>query len=109
MAYKVIYTQQARNEITGYVDYILDVFHNRTAAYKKALILDSITDTLAQHPHLSHPYDGLLWHDQQLYAYLIDVYQVLHIPDDAKKTVTVIRVLHAGQDLATQLSRTKTI
>ena len=54
-------------------------------------------------PRRFREYENEPWHSRGLRIMPVDNYCMLYIPDDEKAVVTVIRVMHGGRDVNTQL------
>ena len=56
-------------------------------------------------PHRFRKYERGVWRERGLRVMSVDRYCVFYIPDDAAKTVTVMRVMYGGRDIARWLEK----
>ena len=103
MIYTVQITSRAETdlrEIYGYIAY--ELLSPPTAARQLQRLEEEIL-SLDQMPNRYPAYPDEPWHSRGLLVMSVDNYLVFYIPDAAAQTVTIIRVMYGGRDIASQL------
>ena len=98
MAYKIIETQRARQDLIDIVDYIVSTLANPPAAAALLDEAEACYDRLERHPLMFE-----VCHDPHLKAMGyrkagVKNYIMIYKVDEAEKTVVVMRFFHGRQD-----------
>jgi toxin ParE1/3/4 len=107
-AWKVVYTEQAEQDLRGIYEYIaFSLLMPDTAKNQARRILQAVGE-LNVMPMRYHLYEKEPWHSKGLRVLHVDNYLAYYLPVEAIKTVAVIRILYNGRNIAEQLSGTDT-
>ena len=105
MIWRVDYTEAARQDLQDIQDYISGVLLEPvTAAGQVNRTMDSV-DSLVYMPLRHRLYDNEPWRSRGLRVVPVDNYVVLYLPDESKKTVTIIRVMYGRRNIDRQLKQ----
>mgnify|MGYP004444134741 CR=1 FL=1 len=103
MMYEVIISTQAEEDMRGIYEYIaLELKSPENAAgqldrfEKNILSLDTM-------PNRYRSYEREPWHSRGLRVLPVDNFVVLYIPDEDRRSVTIVRVMYGGRDIENQL------
>lgn len=104
MIYTVQISARAESDLREIYEYIAyELFSPPTAARQLQRLEEDIL-SLDQMPNRYPAYLEEPWHSRGLRVMSVDNYLVFYIPDDAARTVTVIRVMYGGRDVDSQLN-----
>ena len=104
MIWRVDYAEAARQDLRDVLDYISNVLlEPMTAAKQVTRIMDAM-DSLENMPMRHRLYDNEPWRSKGLRIMPVDNYIVLYLPDESKKTVSIIRVIYGRRDIDRQLN-----
>ena len=104
MIWKVNYTEDAVQDLQGIFDYISGVLLELvTAANQTDRIMDA-ADSLGHMPLRYRLYDKEPWRLRGLRVMPVDNYLVFYLPDEAKESVAIIRIMYGGRDIDKHLS-----
>lgn len=107
MSWNIVYTAGARCDLRNIYEYIAyDLLALETAAGQTQRIMKGIR-ALGGMPMRFQLYDEEPWHSAGLRFFPVDNYLVFYLPDGAKNTVSIVRILYGGRDVRRQLSETK--
>lgn len=106
MNWKIVYTAGARRDLRNIYEYIAyDLIAPETAAGQTQRIMKEIR-TLDETPMRFRLYDDEPWHSVGLRFFPVDNYLVFYLLDEAKNTVSIVRIMYGGRDIRRQLSET---
>ena len=104
MNWKVEYSSRARQDLRDIYEYIAyDLLTRDTASKQTGRIMKEI-HSLEKMPLRCRLYDEEPWHSQGLRFFPVNHYLVFYLTNEAKHTVTVIRIMYGGRDISRQLS-----
>ena len=103
MFYEVITTKQADADLRGIYEYIAFELLSPDHAAGQLDRLEEHIIGLEEFPEKFRYYEKEPWHSRGLRIMPVDNYLVFYIPDKEAGIVTVIRVMHSGRDVDTQL------
>jgi toxin ParE1/3/4 len=107
MRWKVNYTEDAEQDLLSIFDYISSVLLEPvTAANQTDRIMDA-ADALDHMPLRYRLHDKEPWRSKGLRVMPVDNYLVFYLPDEAEKTVAIIRKMYAGRDIDKHLDETE--
>lgn len=104
MSYAVILTRQAQSDLKEIFNYISDELQSRRNASAQLDRLEKAIMSLRDMPERFRVYDMDKWRERNLRIMPVDNYLVFYIPERDTNTVTVIRVMYGGRDIAAQLN-----
>lgn len=99
MIYRIEISKRARLDVEEIYEYIAFTLMAQESALKQLDRLERSIRQLNQMPRRFRVYDTEPWRSRGLRTMTVDKFVVLYVPDDEKKTVTVIRVLYGGRDI----------
>lgn len=106
MSISVVYTAEARCDLRNIYEYIAyDLYAPKTAAEQAKRIMEKIRG-LGEIPMNYRLYDKEPWRSLGLRFFPVDKYLVFYLPDEARNTVSIIRIMYGGRDVSKQLSET---
>ena len=106
MSFEVKYTARARQDLRNIYEYIAyDLLVPETAARQAQRIMKEI-EALNEMPMRYRLYDDEPWHRQGVRFFPVDNYLVFYLPDKAKHTVYIVRIIYGGRDIRKQLEET---
>ena len=101
--YEVIISGHAEKDLRDIYEYIAFELLSPDNAARLLSRLESSIKKLDVFPEAHRRYDEEPWHSRNLRVLPVDNYVVFYILDNDEMTVTVIRVIYGGRNLATQL------
>lgn len=99
MKYEVVLSQRAfidLDEIFTYIAYHLQSAENAAAQISR---IEAEIASLGQMPERYRRYHLEPWRSRGVRIMSVDHYCILYIPDNDRKTVTIIRVMYSGRDM----------
>ena len=103
MAYKLVITEKAENDLDSILTYIVDELCNSPAAAKLADEVEACYNRLAENPHLYGECQQSLLRKAHYRKAVIGNYLMSHRTDDEKEIVYVERYFSEIQDYASKL------
>ena len=104
MIFDVSYSAEARQDLRDIYEYIAyELLVPETAARQAERIMKAAR-SLEQIPMRYRLYEGEPWHSQGLRVLPVDNYLVFYLPDETNATVSIIRIMYGGRDIANQLN-----
>ena len=103
MTYEVIISSQAEEDLRGIYAYIAFELRSPQNAAGQLDRLEKNILSLYTMPNRYRAYDREPWHSRGLRVLPVDNFVVLYIPDEDRRTVTVVRVMYGGRDIENQL------
>ena len=103
MNYSVQITSRAETDLREIYEYIAYELLSPPTAARQLQRLEEEILSLDQMPNRYPAYPDEPWHSRGLLVMSVDNYLVFYIPDAAAQTVTIIRVMYGGRDIASQL------
>ena len=103
MTYEVIISSQAEEDLRGIYEYIAFELRSPQNAAGQLDRLEKNILSLYTMPNRYRAYDREPWHSRGLRVLPVDNFVVLYIPDEDRRTVTVVRVMYGGRDIENQL------
>lgn len=103
MTWKVVYTNQAQQDLSDIYEYIAyELLVPDTASRQVHRIMNGIR-TLDELPERHQLFDDEPWHSQGLRSFMVDNYRILYFPHKSQNTVNIIRIIYGGRDIKQQL------
>ena len=96
MKFKVNYSDEAKQDLKNILDYVGDILVEPVFAKRLILRLKKSADSLDYMPFRHRVFDVEPWKSQGYRIFNVDKYAILYIPDEAKNTVTIIRIMHGS-------------
>ena len=103
MSWEVQFTDQARRDLRGILDYITYQLHEPQIATNLARIITKEILSLNQMPLRYRLYEEEPWKSQGLRCFSVKNYLVFYYPEASSNTVYAVRVLYGGRDISRQL------
>ena len=104
MNWTVEYSARARQDLRDIYEYIAYDLLARDAASKQTGRIMTEIRSLEKMPLRYRLYDEEPWHSQGLRFFPVNRYLVFYLTNEAKHTVTVIRIMYGSRDISKQLS-----
>ena len=103
MSWDIVYTAGARRDLRNRYEYIAyELLVPETAAGQTQRIMKEIR-ALEEMPMRYRLYEGEPWHSEGLRFFSVDNYLVFYLPDETKKTVSIVRIMYGGRDIRRRL------
>ena len=99
MTYEVIISSQAEEDLRGIYEYIAFELRSPQNAAGQLDRIEKNILSLDTMPNRYRAYDREPWHSRGLRLLPVDNFVVLYIPDEDRRTVTVVRVMYGGRDI----------
>ena len=96
MEFKVIFSEEAGQDLEDIFRYIADTLLEPITARKKTERLEKSAYSLDFMPLRYKVYDREPWKSQGYRVFSVEKYNILYYPDESKKTVTIIRIIHGS-------------
>ncbi len=107
MSYKIVYTEEAEQDLVDVYRYIaMDLMVPETAKNQVNRIMDAIK-RLDEIPLRHKVYQNEPWHSRGLRVLPVDSYLVFYTIIEEEKTVVIIRIMYGGRNIDLQLSNKK--
>ena len=104
MTWNVSYAQRARNDLRGIYEYIAyNLFVPTTAKKQVRAIMEEISK-LDENPLRFPIYRNEPWKSKGLRSFHVNNYMVFYMPDEAKRTVTIVRIMYGGRNIDKELN-----
>ena len=104
MIYEVEVSEQADCDLRGIFEYIAFELQSPENASGQLDRLEEQMLSLDTMPERYRKYEKEPWKSRGLRILPVDNYVVFYIPDNARKVVTILRVMYAGRDIDNQLN-----
>ena len=104
MIYTVQISSRAESDLREIYEYIAYELESVSNASRQLQRLEEEILSLDQMPNRYPVYQKEPWYSRGLRVMSVDNYLVFYIPNAATQTVTVIRVMYGGRDIASQLN-----
>ena len=98
MAYEVIFTTIARNDLNDTVGYIADELCNASAAERLTLEIYNNIQNISEFPRIGRQFDEFFT-PQPLRWVLASSYMIVYNIDEENKVVYIVRIVGAKRDL----------
>ena len=109
MSWKVVYSEQALNDLSAIYEYIAyELLVPDTAANQVKRIMKSIK-ALDEMPMRYKIYEEEPWQSRKLRIFPVNNYLVLYLPKEELNTVNIVRIIYGGRDVKRQLEETEEI
>ncbi len=105
MIYEVVLSEQADANLHNIFEYIACELRTVQTA---ADMLDQLEEKITKLNHMPERfklYDREPWRSRGLRQLLVGSFCVFYIPNEQKKTVTIIRVIYGGRDMYKELKK----
>ncbi|MEW6663258.1 MAG: type II toxin-antitoxin system RelE/ParE family toxin [Bacillota bacterium] len=102
-AWKVVYTEQAENDLRGIYEYIAFSLLEPEIAKRQTKRIMEAAAKLNEMPFRCRLYEKVPWRGKGLRVLPVDNYLVLYLPVEDKETVAIIRIMHGGRNIEKQL------
>ncbi|MCF0126972.1 MAG: type II toxin-antitoxin system RelE/ParE family toxin [Pseudobutyrivibrio sp.] len=99
MIYEVIISSQAEEDLREIFEYIAFELESPQNAVGQLERLEKSILSLDTKPNRFRMYEREPWHSRGLRVLPVDNFVVLYIPNEALKTVTIVRVMYCGRDI----------
>lgn len=107
MNWSIVYTAEARCDLRKIYEYIAyDLLVPETATAQTKRIMEEIR-TLDSMPMRFRLYNEEPWQSAGLRFFPVNNYLVFYLPDEAKYTVNIVRIIYSGRDIRKQLEETE--
>ena len=103
MSYQIVLTNQAKTDLVSIYRYIAYDLQSPQAAEGQLSRLEKAIYSLDQMPERYRVYEHAKWKEYNLRIMPVNNYLVFYIPSQEDKTVTVMRIMYGGRDIARQL------
>lgn len=103
MKYKIIFSENAKEDLLCIVKYIRDELLSPNIAEKQSNRILSAIKTLDEMPMRCHLCEHNDWKSLGLRFLPVDNYLVFYIPDEEKKLVKIYRIIYGKRDIENQL------
>lgn len=107
MNWEVEFTDQARQDLRGILDYISDTLGEPRTAVELVQKITAEILSLDQMPMRYQLCADEPWQSQGLRCFPVKNYRVFYYPKETRRTVYVIRVIYSGRDISKQLNETE--
>jgi len=104
MTWRVDYADDAIQDLQAIYDYISMTLQEPDIAEKQTNRIMDAADTLDHMPLRHRLYDNEPWRSRGLRVLPVDNYIIFYLPNEAKNTVTIIRIMYGGRDIEKQLN-----
>lgn len=104
MSWLVEVSAQAQRDMRDIYSYIADTLQAGQSAANLLTLLEQAVLSLDQMPERCHLYKREPWRSRGLRVLPVKNYCIFYIPDCAKQTVSVLRVLYGGRDIESALA-----
>ncbi len=102
MKYKIIFSENAKTDLTSIVRYISDELLEPAIAEKLGQRIFKAIKTLDEFPSRYKLYDDQIWKEKGLRVLPAENYLVFYIPDDSNQIVKIYRIIYAKRDIENQ-------
>ena len=99
MKWKVKYSAEAKQDLEGIYDYISTVLREPQIARGQVERILSSVNKLDSMPLRYRLCDYKKWSEQGVRFLTVDNYIVFYLPDEADKSVSVVRIMYGGRDI----------
>ncbi|NMA69796.1 MAG: type II toxin-antitoxin system RelE/ParE family toxin [Desulfitobacterium sp.] len=99
MNYVIKLTPEAQNDLLRIFEYIAHDLQSVQNAVGQLDRLEKAISSLQQMPERFRVYDKEPWRSRNLRIRPVDNYLIFYIPDNEKKSVTILRVLYNGRNI----------
>ena len=106
MIWTVDYAESAKQDLRGIYGYISDTLLEPAIAANQTNRIMDAADSLDHMPLRHRIYNREPWRSRGLRVLPVDNYMVLYLPDESKRTVTIIRIMYGGRDIDKHLAET---
>lgn len=107
MSWNIVYTAGAKRDLRDIYEYIANDLLVPDIAEKQTRRIMKEIRALDEMPMRFKQYEEEPWHSVGLRVLPVDHYLVFYLPDRAKNTVNIVRVMYGGRDIRSQLSETR--
>lgn len=104
-AWKVVYTEQAENDLRGIYEYIAFSLLEPEIARKQTKRIIEAAAKLNEMPLRCHPYEKEPWRGKGLRVLPVDNFLVFYLPVEDKETVIIIRIMYGRRNIEKQLGK----
>lgn len=101
-AWKVIYTEQAENDLRGIYEYIAFSLLEPEIAKRQTKRIMEAAAKLNEMPFRCRLYEKEPWRGKGLRVLPVDNYLVFYLPVEDKETVAIIRIMYGGRNIEKQ-------
>lgn len=107
MRWEIQYTEEAVQDLQDVYDYLAFVLLEPVLAQTHINTLMDAAESLDSMPFRHPLYQNEPWHSRGLRMLPVGGWIVFYIPNESYNTVTVIRIVYGGRDMARQLEENK--
>ena len=98
MAYEVIFTTIARNDLNDTIEYIAEELSNVSVAERLTKEIYNNIQNISESPKIGRKFDDF-YTPQPLRWVLSSSYMIVYHIDEENKSVQIVRIVSAGRDL----------
>ena len=102
-AWKVVYTEQAENDLRAIYEYIAFSLLGPKFAERQTKRIIEAAAKLNEMPYRCRLYEKEPWRSKGLRVLPVDNYLVFYLPVEDRGTVVIIRIMYGGRDIEKQL------
>ena len=99
MSYRVNLTDEADRDLRAIFSYIAFELHAADNASRQLTRLQKEIEALDEMPERYRRYERKPWYSRGVRRFSVDHYCIFYLPNRETKTVEVLRVLYAGRDM----------
>ncbi|WP_018084325.1 type II toxin-antitoxin system RelE/ParE family toxin [Desulfurispora thermophila] len=97
--WKVVYTEQAENDLRGIYEYIAFSLLEPEIAKRQTKRIIEATAKLNEMPFRCRLYEKEPWRSKGLRVLPVDNYLVFYLPVEERQTVAIIRIMYGGRNI----------
>jgi toxin ParE1/3/4 len=103
MNWKVVYTEQAEQDLRGIYEYIAFSLLEPEIAARQAGRIQGAIDTLVRMPMRHRTVEFEPWRSKGLRVMQTDNYLAFYLPMELQETVAIVRILYGGRNIIERL------
>ena len=107
MTWKIEYADEAKGNLRDILRYISDTLLEPITARAQIGRIQDAAEGLNHLPFRHRLCEFEPWHSLGLRVFPIDNYLIFYLPDEAKATVTIYRIIYGGRDIKAQLEQSE--
>ncbi|OAT79500.1 type II toxin-antitoxin system RelE/ParE family toxin [Desulfotomaculum copahuensis] len=104
-AWKVVYTEQAENDLREIYEYIAFSLLEPVIAKKQTKRIIEAAAKLNEMPFRCRLYEKEPWRSKGLRVLPVDNYLVFYLPVEDRVSIAIIRIMYGGRNVEKQLSK----
>ena len=104
MKYKIIFSENARDDLIGIVRYISNALLEPNIAKKLSYRILKCINSLDEFPNRHKLCEYKEWKERELRILPVENYLVFYLVDEINRTVKIYRIIYGKRDLDNQLN-----